>query len=1074
MKKNWLSLLFAAFALTAAFGFVACGDKHTHSYTEVVTAPTCTEQGFTTHTCDCGDNYVDTYVAALEHEFTDYVYNEDAKCEVDGTETAKCSHTGCDETDTRTATNSALEHEFTDYVYNGDATYEADGTETAKCNRTGCDETDTRMSNGTKLVAGDIGFNTLTVKDEEAYGKVSNATTEFDFTNEIVADAGANYTVSLDEYGIQTSMTKKVPLNVGDNVFYIFVETGLDAKTYTVTIRRRPTYSVTFDTDGGTAIESQTVEEDSLASAPATQPTRAGYAFDGWDRNFATPITEETTVRAKWQGVYVLSGSEITGLTDYGNENCTVLNIPSQIDGVDIISIGSYAFSDCYSLTIVTIGENVTTIGEGAFYCCYKLVEVYNKSSLEITAGSEENGYVGYYALNVYTPTSGASKLSTDANGYIIYTDGDDKILVGYTGSETALTLPSGITEIRNAFYYCDSLTSVVIPDSVTTIGEGAFAACVGLTSVTIPEGVTSIGDYAFEACYDLVEVYNKSSLEITAGSEENGYVGYYALNVYTPISGVSKLSTDTNGYVIYTDGDDKILVGYTGNETALTLPSGITEIYQYAFYGCDSLTSVMIPNSVTTIGEGAFAVCIGLTSVTIPEGVKTIGLGSFIYCYNLTNITIPDSVTTIGGYAFGGCIGLTSVRIPDRVTIIEDDVFYGCENLTSVTIPVGVTSIGDSAFSDCYSLTNITIPDSVTSIGDYAFSDCYSLTNITIPDKVTSIGEYAFSYCDSLLSVTIGESVTSIGEHAFSDCYSLTIVTIGENVTTIGEGAFYCCYKLVEVYNKSSLEITAGSEENGYVGYYALNVYTPTSGASKLSTDANGYIIYTDGDDKILVGYTGSETALTLPSGITEIYRNAFSDCDSLTSVVIPDSVTTIGTSAFHGCYKLWTVYNESGLEITSGDSGNGYVGYYAVEVYTEPYESKISTDENGYVIYTDGDDKILLGYTGSETVLTLPNGITEIHKYAFYDCDSLTSVTIGDSVTTIEKFAFRGCSSLTNITIPDKVTSIGDWAFSYCESLTSVTFEGTVAEWNAIGYDDWDKVPATKVVCSDGNVNI
>lgn len=161
-------------------------------------------------------------------------------------------------------------------------------------------------------------------------------------------------------------------------------------------------------------------------------------------------------------------------------------------------SIGDYAFQNCTSLTSVTIGDSVTTIGDYAFNGCYKLVEVYNKSSLNITKGSEDYGYVGYYALNVYTE-EGGSKLTTDEDGYIIYTNGANKILVGYVGDQTELTIPDDITAInRYAFGGCTSLISITIPDSVRSIGEGAFSGCDELTTVTIPDSVTSIGDYAF------------------------------------------------------------------------------------------------------------------------------------------------------------------------------------------------------------------------------------------------------------------------------------------------------------------------------------------------------------------------------------------------------------------------------------------------------------------------------------------------------------------------------------------------------------------------------------------------
>ena len=287
----------------------------------------------------------------------------------------------------------------------------------------------------------------------------------------------------------------------------------------------------------------------------------------------------------------------------------------------------------------------------------------------------------------------------------------------------------------------------------VTSIGNEAFSRCTGLMSVTIPDSVTSIGENAFDGCYRLVEVYNKSTLSITVGSSSNGYVAYYAKNVYTN-EGESKLTTDENGYVIYTDGDEKILVAYHGTNTELALASYITKINQYAFYNCTGLTSIKIPDSVTSIGSWAFRGCTGLTSVTIPGSVTSIGSGTFYNCSELTNVAIPDRVTSIGSNAFEGCTGLTSITIPDRVKSIGSWAFRGCTGLTSIKIPDNVTSIGSGTFSGCTGLTSIKIPDSVTSIGSTAFYGCTGLTSVTIPDSVTSIGDSAFFYCTGLTSI--------------------------------------------------------------------------------------------------------------------------------------------------------------------------------------------------------------------------------------------------------------------------------------------------------------------------------
>ena len=182
---------------------------------------------------------------------------------------------------------------------------------------------------------------------------------------------------------------------------------------------------------------------------------------------------------------------------------------------------------------------------------------------------------------------------------------------------------------------------SVVISDSVTSIDGDAFCNCSHLTSVTIGKSVTSIAFNAFRYCYKIVEVKNLSALDITVGSSDNGYVGCWAKRVYK--EGESYLSTEKDGYIIYDDGTDKILVGYTGTATDLTLPSGITQIYQCAFYKSSSLTSIVIPDSVTSIGNSAFSACSSLTSITIGNSVTSIGNSAFFGCSCLTSVTFKN-----------------------------------------------------------------------------------------------------------------------------------------------------------------------------------------------------------------------------------------------------------------------------------------------------------------------------------------------------------------------------------------------------------------------------------------------
>ena len=314
---------------------------------------------------------------------------------------------------------------------------------------------------------------------------------------------------------------------------------------------------------------------------------------------------------------------------------------------------------------------------------------------------------------------------------YALLDDGTVEI-TGYNGKAEKLTIPNmlngkKVTSIDNrAFYLCNSLISIIIPDSVEKISVNPFAYCRTLKSIFV--------------------------------SSEHPY--FFAIDG-----------------VLFRKADSCLISYPKGREyTTYNIPQGITAIGNSAFFCCDSLISVAIPDSVISIRDSAFSCCKSLTSITIPDSVTSIGDETFSSCVSLTSVTIPDSVTSIGDSAFSSCVSLTSVTIPDSVTSIGNIAFSFCTSLTSITIPDSVTSIGDGAFYACYSLTSITIPDSVTSIGDWAFSSCTSLTSITIPDFVTFIGDSAFDFCESLTSVSIPDSVTFIGDNAFSGCPNLTL----------------------------------------------------------------------------------------------------------------------------------------------------------------------------------------------------------------------------------------------------------------------------------------------------------
>lgn len=396
-------------------------------------------------------------------------------------------------------------------------------------------------------------------------------------------------------------------------------------------------------------------------------------------------------------------------------------------------SIGSQAYGMCgwvHPIDSTKIPETVTEIGDAGFgvsrFVDNEFVMPENLTSigkqglaacgLESLVWNEQNVQMGEMAIS-----GNKFKVAQVPEGVSF----EPGMFAGCPIEE--VIWPEGITEIPGALFAASGLKEIEIPDTVTSIGDGAFGYCAGLTKITIPDNVTSIGENAFEGCSGLEEVQ---------------------------------------------------------------LPEGLNSIGDSAFEQCTSLTSVKIPGGVTEWPDSLFEGCTSLAEINIPDKVTSLGRDIFSGCTALKDVQIPESVTEIGSYAFEDCAALTSMALPDSLKEIPSGIFSGCTSLPEIKFAEDITEIGSYAFSGT-AITDFTVPATVTTMENGVFQDCTSLGSVTINADLTGIGTYTFDGCTSLTSVNIPNTVTKIGYYAFRDCTSLERITIPASVTSMGYDSY-------------------------------------------------------------------------------------------------------------------------------------------------------------------------------------------------------------------------------------------------------------------------------------------
>ena len=812
----------------------------------------------------------------------------------------------------------------------------------------------TETGGGNEEVRQGLEYKTLNVDGTNVYGKVSNATETFSFLEEITANGTSKYIVALDIYGAKQVATKTIPLSVGDNIAYI-METidGETVKMYTVTVRRRPIYTVSFNSAGGTEVQPQRVEEDSFATEPAAQ-SKAGYTFEKWNYDFSKPITQNTSVGAVWKAhtdtpykvQYYWVNANDNGYTlhetvDLQGETDTTATAQiksyehfshksTATDSGNINGNGSLVLKVYYTREMLTVTFN----GYGNETETKKVKYGGTVTAPEFTrTGYTQNGwnmplpetisenitFTAAWKVNQYTLTfvfgnGQENKTITQDYGSAIEVETPER--EGYDFKEwresdnswaSVVTIPETMPAKNLTVYawwkinqYSITLVYNNGQNNKTITQDYGSAIKVGAPE---REGYTFIGWDS-----ELPDVMPAKNLTFTAEWQINQYT------LTLVLGGVLENKTITQDYGSVIEVETPEREGYDFKEWRESDNSWANVVTIPETMPAENLTIYANWNAIFTLSESGDTIT-GLTD----------------YGKNATKLVIPEAIDDVKIVD----IDSTAFRNYNTATCNEKDnlkyigsknnpylfLVKASQNLENFEIDSGCKYIGDQAFYECSSLTSIEIPNGVTSIGKEAFYKCSRLTSIEIQNGVTFIGEAAFRECSGLTSITIPNSVTSIGKSAFEMCSKLTY-NVKENLKYLGNSENLYLY----LAGTTSTSITEAKIDNNcrFIGYSAV---------SWCSVLAN----------------------ITIPDSVTSIDNGAFFNCSGLTSVTIGNSVTSIGGAAF--------------------------------------------------------------GYCGGLTSVTIGNSVTSIGGSAFYGCSRLTIITIGNSVTTIGNSAFSGCTRMSKV---------------------------------------------------------
>ncbi|MBO5674669.1 MAG: leucine-rich repeat domain-containing protein [Paludibacteraceae bacterium] len=776
----------------------------------------------------------------------------------------------------------------------------------------------------------------------------------------------------------------------------------------------------------------------------------------------------------------VTISSNLTKIGDVAFRGCTSLNRVTLPEG--LTTIGKHAFRDCSKLQEITFPESLITIDAAAFYNCDLRELSFPKSLQTISDGISEGRSPFYDPYGVFGKNIHLTKVVFQGSSTAIGT-------YAFHGCSalSQVTLPKGITTINVAtFLGCSSLSSIALPESLAVIEGAAFFGCglesivfpqslqiiadgvsiIGattgsyygafennykLTKITIPNKVTSIGSWAFDQCTSLSEVILPEGLTTIGGS---AFRYCSSLKMIQLPKTVSSIST---------------AFAYSGL-VEIEIPENVTTL-SGAFNGCSQLKNVILPPTIVSIGENTFKDCKSLPTIALPQSLTTIGKSAFEGCASLDNIVLPKQVKTIGSTAFKNCRILREITIPDNVTAISSSLFQGCTSLTTINLPSYLTSVGYCAFQDCNSLKEILLPEGITNIGYYAFENCYALHSLTIPSTVVTLEHYMFSGCTGLNTLNMLPTTPPTIDRTFSEAPSNLLINLlcGAKEAYMANANWA---KLSYPINEISSNILTVKSNDNRMG----EAYIPTPNTCDNDTaiiealPREGYQFAhwhdgnTDNPRTITMDSDTTFTAIFEPLTTYQLTVNYDSKQGHIAGVgeYYPNEEATLTVTALGGYrFKQW---------------GDGNTDNPRTIIMTQDTTLEALFIMGDYcgddILYTFLNDTLALNGTGDMwnlsqygwnmyadevSALTLSNGITSIGTNAFMNLMFLPEVTIPASVKTIHKRAFENCRSLSSVTFAEnsQLQTIDHWAFYECINLKALEIpEGVTTIGNGAFY--------------------